>query len=263
MDIWLLIKEVFQNIPSSVWGIIFGASISLSGVVYADYRNSKRQLNQFNHERVLKRDDREFLFRKETFIDVVEALQTGISAISRFNNLDLSCAEITKPFSEKRAALLKVHVIGNEKSVRAITRITNEFLSIFETLSIKRIPLEIKKHELDLLEEVIERIDEKEDADNLDDFEEKLDIEHDKLIIALYQDELIFSNECLIAFQKLTDLLIPTMVAIRNELNMSIDEKAYRDIFEEYGKQLKKNQKSYHQKAKKIVETLRTEEILE
>ena len=57
--------------------------------------------------------------------------------------------------------------------------------------------------------------------------------QHDQLAATFYTEQLAYMQECTESSAHLARLLIPTVVAVREELDLPIDEAIYRQVVEE------------------------------
>lgn len=250
--------RLLETIPASFWGIVVGSFFSIGGVALTNRASDRRLRAQFEHERELKTKDREMALRKEVYLDAAEAIAAGMSAIGRFANLDVPNDQITKAYAEKSPAISKVHVIARTETVEALAGFTSQLNSLFLTLFAKRFELEKAKSRISIIDNQIAEFGKERDrtlemmkqyniegiADNRRwevlqnnfEFEQKRvadSIAHRaELAEILYPKQLEFMRDCVAHSARLRQTLISVLSAVRSELELPLDEHAYRKVAE-------------------------------
>jgi len=255
MELWALIEKI----PASFWGVVVGAFFSLGGVALTNRATDRRQRKQLAHDREVKDRDRELSLRKDVYLAAAEAISAGFMSVSRFPNLDVPHEKITEAYLEKSPAISKVHVIAREETARAVAIFTSELAAVYMRLFAKRIPLLVQKQHLASLTEQIATFGKERDRmlnlmkqHNLEGsvdqrrwdvierhftFEQQRITEtarqHDQLAAPFYAAQLRYTQDCIAEMAQLTRLLVPTVVAVRRELDLPIDEAAYAQLLED------------------------------
>lgn len=253
-EMWTLL----ENIPATFWGVIIGAFFSLGGVALTNRANDRRLRAQLTHDRQLKDRERELSLRKDIYLSAAEAISAGLMTVGRFANLDVPNDQLTAVYLDKSPSIAKVHVIAREKTAREVAAFTGELSSVFLRLFAKRIPLIAQKQQLALLKEQMGSFGKERDRmldlmkqynldgtnderrwkflDDTFQFEQRRITEtsqqHDKVAATFYAAQLTYMQECTDANAHLTRLLIPIVVAVREELDLPIDEATYRQVIE-------------------------------
>lgn len=251
--------ELTKAIPASFWGVVVGSFFSLGGVVVSNQASDRRMRQQLAHDRELKNRERELSLRKEVYLAAAEAISAGINSLSRFSSLDIPNDKVTADYHEKSAAIARVYVIAQDNTLTAITKLTDEMSNAYLRLFAKRIPLSAKKGRIAVLQEQIDvfnnegnRMLELMKQHNLSGevdprkwnviqenfkFEQgRIDAaskEQAALIEELMLENLAFASECVSEMGALRRLLMPTLSAVRIELEMPIDPSRYMSAIEE------------------------------
>ncbi len=258
MNTFTEIIGLLEAIPSAFWGVIVGSFFSIGGVALTNLASDRRLRAQFEHERVLKTKDREMALRKEIYLEAAEAIAAGMNSISRFANLEIQHDEITKAYAEKAPAISKVHVIARTETVQALAGFTTQLNSLFLTLFAQRYEFQRTKNAISILDDQIVEFGKERDRilelmkqhniegavnerrwevlQNSFEFEQKRVAEaiaqRDELMRILYPKQLEFMRDCVAHSARLSQLLIPVLSAVRNELELPLDEDAYCKIAE-------------------------------
>lgn len=245
-----------EKIPATFWGVLIGAGLSLGGVVISNRANATRLERQLEHDRLVKKLDREYIARKEIFLDAAEAISIAMRSLANFANVDLPQQELMKDFNSKASVLSKVFVIGSPKTMRALGAVNLSLSAAVVELTEKRNPL-LNEHAVLLIEEKsykdaqldFERIIELQKQFNIQG--KKDDAEWNRLIrlsemtmdranknreiwakhatdlrsksIVLYQESL----KC----HETTTALVPALLeAVREELELPFDSVAFKEL---------------------------------
>lgn len=251
--------NLFETIPGSVWGTLFGARITLVVVVLTNRAHDRRLQTQLDHDRDVKNREREMALRKDIYLAAAEAASAGLFAVGRFANLDIPHDKLTEGYLEKAPSITKVHIIANEETVRAISNFSIELNAAFLRLGVQRFQLVAQKQEIELLRtqsdmsikenfrtielqkqfniegladqrrwDVLQRNFEYERASG-----ERARHEADTLQTSLIPRQLQFLEEVYNETIALGRLLTPPLFSIRKELELPFDETEFRRISEE------------------------------
>ena len=137
MDIIALIEKI----PATFWGVVVGSFFTITGVLLTNRSNTNRLRIQLDHDREIKKEERELTLRKEIYLAAAEAISSGIQMIGSIANLNVSYDKLMESFSEKAPAIAKVNVIANEDTIKALTAFMEELTSGLLRLSHQRIKL--------------------------------------------------------------------------------------------------------------------------
>lgn len=251
--------RLIEAIPATFWGVVVGSFFSIAAVAQTNRAGDRRLRSQFEHEREQKTKDREMALRKEVYLGVAEAVAAGMNAISRFSNLDLPTDQITNAYVDKAPAIPKAHVIARTGTVQALARFTGELNTIYLKLFARRFELLRDKNAITFLDDQIVVFGKERDRaleiikqHNIEgvvderrwkilqqnyEFEQKRINEtvsrRAELAGVLNPIQLEFMRECVTHTSKLVQLIVPVLSAMRAELELPLDEHAYRQVMEE------------------------------
>lgn len=251
--------ELLGKIPASFWGVLIGSGFSLVGVIIANIYNIRRQREQFAEDRKLRIEDTASSLRKEIYLDVAEAIHAGIASIIRIADIRKSFDEAVHEYIKKSPALSKIFIIANERILKAVAEFMNEFNATQLKLAIERIQLEATQRELDSLDQQISILEEKRDGlllemkqydtaksggmGHFDRISERFDetMDHidqlwsDKIgkQRKLYVSQMDLLEYAIKTSQTLMKLSLPSITAVRAEMDIVIDEAVFTRILHE------------------------------
>ncbi len=253
------IAQLLDAIPASFWGVVVGSFCSIAGVAITNRASDKRLRAQFEHERESKTKDREMALRKEVFLSAAEAVASGMNSIGRFANLDIPNDQITQPYVEKAPAISKVHVIANIETILPLAQFTSRLGALYLELFAKRHELINARNAIALVDNQVEQFGKERDRilemikqhniegvvdqrrwevlqDNFAFEQNRISdglAHRAQLAAALQPKHLEFMRQCLSHTEQLGAMLIPVLTAVRRELDLPLDEAAYRQAMVE------------------------------
>ena len=248
------IAQLLYAIPAAFWGVVVGSFFSIAGVALTNRASDKRLRAQFEHERISKKNDREMMLRKEVFLSAAEAVAAGMNSIGRFANFDIPNDQVIQPYLEKAPAIAKVHVIALTETILPLAHFNSRLGALHVELFARRHELMNERNELSLVDNQIAQFGKERDRilemikqHNIEgvvdqrrwqvlqgnfEFEQKRvndGLAHRaELAAALQPKHLEFMRECLSHTEQLGEMLIPVLAAVRGELELPLDETAYR-----------------------------------
>lgn len=253
------IAHYLNAIPASFWGVVVGAFVSIVTVALTNRAHDKRLRDQFEHEWATKTKEREMALRREVFLSAAEAISAGMSSIGRFANFDIPNDQVTEPYVEKAPAISKIHVIANTETILPLAQFTSRLGALYLELFARRYELMSEKNSIALIDDHIAQFGKERDRilemikqhniegivderrwqvlQNNFDFEQKrVDdglARRAQLVAALQPKHLEFMRQCLSHTEQLGGMLIPVLTAVRRELELPLDEAAYRQAMVE------------------------------
>ena len=256
-----------ELIPAAFWGIVVGSFFTLGGVFLTNRANDRRLRAQLDHDRILKSRERELSLRRDIYLTAVEAVAAGLSSTARFANLSIPDDKLVDRYLEKSSAIAKAHVIARENTIKALANLVSEMGATYLRLFVRRYPLVAQKQRIELISNQMNAFSKERDRmlelmklfniDGLNDkrrwdvIQDSFKFEQDRITKSLQEHKVMsadlrakqleFLKECLAENAKLSGLMVPALVAIREELELPVDEIAYRQIMEE---NLKKQEES-------------------
>lgn len=258
------IQQFLDAIPASFWGVVVGSSFSIAGVAITNRASDTRLRAQFEHERESKTKDREMALRKEVFLSAAEAVAAGMNSIGRFANLDIPNDQVTQPYVEKAPAISKVHVIARTETILPLAQFTSRLGALYMELFAQRYELMNEKNAIALVDNQVAQFGKERDRilemikqhniegvvdqrrwdvlqDNFEFEQKRINdglADRGQLAAALQSKHLEFMRQCLSHTEQLGGMLIPLLTAVRLELELPLDEAAYRQTMVEiYAKQ--------------------------
>ncbi len=258
------IARFFDAIPASFWGVVVGSFFSIAGVAITNRATDKRLRAQFEHERELKTKDREMALRKEVFLSAAEAVSAGMNTIGRFANFDIPNDQVAEPYLEKAPAIAKVHVIARTVTILPLAQFTSRLGALHIELFARRHELMNEKNALAVVDNQVAQFGKERDRvlemikqhniegvvdqrrwkvlqDNFEFEQRRINdglAHRAQLAAALQPKHLEFMRQCLSHTEQLGAMLIPVLTAVRSELELPLDETAYRQaMVESYAQQ--------------------------
>jgi len=247
------------GLPDVVWAGVIASLLTLGGVLLTNRGSNNRNLAQLNHDKDQRNREREMVLRREVYLRATETISEAMSAIVRIADLNVSNEDLGKDISNSTSSINKIHVVGKDSTVYSTAIFSSEMGYIFLKLITDRIPLLVLKEQISTLEGSIEKSTKeregiiemmkdfniKGNADRrlwdvlnenfnfqgkqLDNyFKERLSVQ--KVII---KGQINLIREIAIHHARLRKLLIPTLIAIREELELPLDKDKYSTFVEE------------------------------
>ncbi|MES2182230.1 MAG: chromosome partitioning protein ParA [Pseudomonadota bacterium] len=243
----LATKEDIGNITHEVESVKSG---------YLKVIEELKNVNQLKFAEI----EREKSIKKEVYLDAVEALTRTQSTITNLSNLHIDDKTISSQMENNSGVIAKVQIVGSEKTVKYVTTIISAIATAFLELILERIDLVNRKNKIALLEEFrtkahseVERcisimgnlnLEGNSDEHKWDtlkrniEFQSKTRDDYAKEINSLTKEQnfelLAFSNKCVERSFQITTLLPDVVLAIREELGLTISNEAYVDIFNKH-----------------------------
>ena len=247
---------LLDKIPASFWGVLVGSGVSLAGVIISNTATDRRLREQREAERVQKKHERELVLKKEIYIAAAEAFTAGITSLNRIANLGISDEKVSEPFIEKSPSIAKIHVIASESTVEKVANLSGEMAASFVNLLAKRTSLLMQKSSIDLITKLMDEhsaernknfelikqynLDGKNDPRRWDVLNKNYAFERDRVEEALKEREPLMADltlnqmelgkECVVESARLSHLYVPTLIAMRDELELPIDGIRYGAI---------------------------------
>ncbi len=263
------ILKIFTELPETSKSAIIAAAITFIGVVFAataafigvfvTHRgHEKRFRKQLEHDKEVKRIEREMALRKEIFLGAAEAIVAGIGVIARYADLKVPHDELLHEFNGKRSAIAKVNIIAREETIYAVSAFMDELNATLIHLSLSRHPLILMQIRLTTLMDqingcgkekgkLLELMKQLNSEGNTDqhrwnfvkstfEYEDMKTIEahqeYTKLSGEFQTDNFTFLEACHRYSLEISKLLIPAVREIRSELELPFDEERYIQMVE-------------------------------
>lgn len=143
------IISFFENLPSAFYGVLIGSLLTIIGVVLTNISTTKRLRLQHEHERQLRNEERELSMRRDIYMDAMEAISAGITAVSRFAELSETPESLMHSYTHLSGKMGKVSIVGQNETIEALGNFQLELNGAFLRLSSKRDQFDayLRKHQ--------------------------------------------------------------------------------------------------------------------
>jgi hypothetical protein len=254
-----LLEGFIDKIPANFWGVAVGSLFALGGVFLTNRSNNTRLREQLEHDRKLRRKERELALRKEIYLAAAEAIAEGLRAILRYCDLEIPHRDISKAFVEKASSIAKIHVVATEDTARAVGALMGELDAAFLRLSVKRYPLDNLKNQLKIGQVQIDNF--ARTRDEMVDLMRKHNIEgtnnekrmqvrngtfqfeqkrvadtieqQNKRQAEIVKRTLEYFKDCFAEHKEVAKLVIPVIAAVRAEIELPVNMELYGQIFKD------------------------------
>lgn len=201
--------------------------------------------------------EREKNLKKEVFMEAVEVLTNSLNTIANFSNLNLSEESLTSGSASEAGKIAKVQIVGGGRTVHAVTTIMSSIGEATLKLMLERGSLISRKNLITINEKQrdksqaeVERyisimknlnLQGNTDQDLWDtvnraiDYEngqvEKYSKEIETLWDAQSREHLEYASKCMDTFFDISAIFPEAILAVREELDLSISSDEYLDIY--------------------------------
>lgn len=224
--------------------------------VKTDYAKVLEELRS-NNQLKLAEIEREKNIKKEVYLQAVEALTRTQNVVGTLPNLSTDEQKITAGMVNDSGLIAKVQIVGSERTVKAVTTIMASIGTAIMELMLERGILVERKNTIEMLGGFRSRAQGEIDRyiaimknlnlegnqdkrlwdtiNNSVQFEtqqrDKFSQEISDLWKTQNKEHLEFTQKCMNKFFEITSLLPDAVLAVREELNLTISNDAYLDIF--------------------------------
>lgn len=250
------ITSIFESIPSAFYGVFIGSLLTIIGVVLTNMSNTKRLRIQHEHERALRSEERDLNMRREIYMDAMEALSTGITAIGRFSELSETPEALMQSYTSLSAKVGKVTIVGQNETIEALANFQLELNGAFLRLGAQRDIFDKKMQKTQALEAEISSLEGQINQLSTQIIQAKIDQDHqridrlqteiDQLTEALtglqVKNELLGSQlmqsitsllqTSMAEVSSLNNLLVPLISLMRTELKLPFNEEHFARILQ-------------------------------
>jgi hypothetical protein len=196
-------------------------------------------------------------------------------------NTELSDDAVTKDYADKAPGIAKVHVVATVPTAKAFASFMSKFSDAVIRLTLLRLPLMQKKAYENLKQKEMEQFGneakrwveemrqynvaavhnpQRWDAIRGNyEFEQKRHLaaieEYKKVVLDRQRDHMQILKAALAESAELQGLIKPIVVAVRSELDLAIDEKAYAEVLDEAAARNQARMKEYFEGLAKLLPT--------
>lgn len=262
--------EFISKVPDTIWAAIIASLITLGGVLLSNLDNRKRLKEQLIHDSNQRDREREMAIRREVYFAAAEAVAVSQERLGRIASMEMR--ELGEKFSSSSLspAINKIQLIGSEKTVAAVSAFNQKYSESIMVLFPEKIYLQRLQNELSAVinqingliasrDEVLNQLKTTQQTEENRKYIENIhirfqesqsNIEHlfknrdDKqsLVGRVYFDLL---NKCMAHSLSISEQLVDAVIAIREELDLPIDEGFYRRLMDEHQNAARNNYKKY------------------
>src|SRR6516165_5048463 len=145
MPHWILfVGALLAKIPDTVWAAVIAASIAFIATTLTN-KNSRAQLQmQLQHDAQQRDRERAMALRRDVYLPAAEALIRGQQALGQLVNLDVPVQDAQRMLLDALAITAKIHLIGDEPTVRAVMTYNSRLLPSYLEIMRLRLPLTIR-----------------------------------------------------------------------------------------------------------------------
>ncbi len=253
------ISYYLSKVPDAVWAAIIASLLTFGGVWLTNRGNNKRLLEQLKHDAIERVRERQMSLRREVYLKAAEAISKAYTILMGLLQADLQSTTWKADVNSISESLMKVHVVGTDDTVTAITRFSSAFSKALLDLTEKRLPLDQMKARIDSLSDLLNKSAQERDRyialmkefnlrglteqrlwetiNNNYEFESKRNKEYaDEHVLVLQQHGVLLMALIKDCYQKAIEIghvLVPALCAVRNEMDIPIDTNRYRLLMEE------------------------------
>lgn len=229
--------------------VLVGAIIALAGTLLAAGLSFWHGARQLKHDRAQRERERQLTLKREVYLPAAAAATKLQLLLTRSVDLTVSDADLMSDSSEASATLTKVELIGGNETITALTRFLAEFAARYADMGIARVELKIKAERIAVLNrlvdnelakqqqyrsEIVSRGNNGAEVANLRTCLDQAIKAH-----AAYATEkenqtkenldlsLALLKTAYESYAKLGELLVPTMLAVRDEMGIEYDKAEY------------------------------------
>ena len=241
-----------ESIPPAFYGVLIGSLLTIIGVVLTNISNTKRLKIQHEHERELRNTERDLNMRREIYMDAMEAISSGITAISRFSELNETPVTLMQSYSDLSPKVSKVTIVGNNETIEALSSFNLELNAAFLRMGAKREKFDRKLRESELIGNKIEagsaeldrltaQLSDSNDRDrseiqqNISTVTQKLDqLRSDEQIVTnQYMTQMVdLVNASMAEVSSLNKQLVPLISLMRSELELPFNQAHFAETLD-------------------------------
>lgn len=118
--VWNGIWGFLNSIPSSFWGVVAGALLSLAGIRFTNKATLQRLRVQLESDRLLKAEERRMTIRRDAYLHAAEHVAFGINTLPTFGNLDRDVTKLDLEYQAKAGIFARVYAIATAELTGAL-----------------------------------------------------------------------------------------------------------------------------------------------
>lgn len=245
-----------ESIPPAFYGVLIGSLLTIIGVSLTNISNTKRLRIQHEHEVAIRNKERDLNMRREVYMDAMEAISAGITAISRFSELSETPEALMQSYSSLSSKLGKVTIVGQNQTIEALANFQLEVNGAFLRMSAKRdkfdanlrqsktleAEIEVLKENLNYLTKQLTQAKVNQQQDLVQRFQSEVNVLQDELVDLQIKEEEIGNQlmrtvtnlvqTSMAEVSGLNKLLVPLISLMRTELELPFNSEHFAQILQ-------------------------------
>ena len=269
-----------SEIPVAVIAALLASALTLSGVMLSNINSRNMHLDKLKHDSDENDRNREMELKKDVYMKTAEVMTDMLSLIIQVCNLNKTDEMLQKSLEESRAVSARMQVIGNNNTVQSVTSLSMEIGKTLFNLILRRVELLRIKNDIEINTDLADQMKEELDQQlefmkqmNLDGNSDKRKWDTVNSNCEFYKnqrdnylsksaelrkkkltEELKLFSSCYEEYIRVSKYYPNVILAIREELNLPIDEDKFIQNMEESLKEGKVILEEFIENTKKLAE---------
>ena len=183
--------------------------------------------------------------RREVYLKAAESIVEMHYQIPQFPSMSMQEIQTNSSVVNLAKAFNKLHIVGTEKTIESIVKYHTELTKLIFDIIKEKIKINSEKLEINEIEERINNLSQ----DNMEKIKYLNGIKIQKQSLVT-EKSISLLQECMGRMKILGRLLYESNIAIREEMDMKIDEQFYRNL-------MNRNLQEINEEFNKFIESLR------
>lgn len=141
------LTDLLSEIPSSAWGALGGALLTLISVIVSNRHSRKQQAQQQEFESKERQRERLLNLRREIYLPAAEAFNMVLSALTRMLMSDAGDEEFSDRLRELGRAIARVEMIATGETLIAAGAAQQAMLDLTASAYKRRLPMMVRASE--------------------------------------------------------------------------------------------------------------------
>lgn len=254
----LLVYTYLAKVPDTVWAALTASALTLSGVWLTARMTSKQFSAQLAHDATQRERERQMSLRRDVYLPAAQSLSQTHRLLTALSDIDRTDDSINRELADSLAAISAVHVIAQDETVCALTEYMNSLTSSFAELYPTRLRLRMRKNDIDILTDIINRVSVSQDQTlemmkqyNLEarhdparwaalekQFKQTQELgeqhirEQERLWDAQVREQTEFAELCMLRTIQVAKLMPRALFSVRDELELPLNKERYQELQE-------------------------------
>lgn len=149
MNIFL---ALLRSIPDVVWSGLFAAALTLSGVFYSDWRNTRRLKFQLQHDSDEKVKERTATLRRDIYLRTAEELVKINTHLTNLPHIDVKETNLGDGFQGFNSAAACLQLVAEPKTALLVNELVTNYGELTFKLMIKLPPVIKARNDIEIAE---------------------------------------------------------------------------------------------------------------